>query len=390
MSQSSISYLWREPEAAKNFTTGVSLHSHTNQSHETLDFISELSKNWGLLQPLMRWCEKRCLRSTGIQPDYARSYWTPPLTPSLAFDLERSQIENRLQMLGLVSLTDHDDIKAPMLLRSVPSSRHIPVSVEWTVPYAQTAFHLGIHNLPSATGTKWMDRLKVFTAIPVEARKPSLLTEILAELDELPDVLIVFNHPMWDLYRIGNDRHNVLVNEFLAVNGQHVHALELNGLRDWKENREVSELAGKWNQLVISGGDRHGIEPNANINLTRAASFTEFVHEVRRERQSHVLFMPQYAEPWKHRILQSTLDAIRDYPHFPEGSRRWDDRVYHTDSRGIMQPLSHLWIAGRAPVYIRSLLSAVRLMGAAPLSDGLRMAWNDAGEMHASLAKLDA
>jgi len=46
MSQSSISYLWREPEAAKGFTTGVSLHSHTNQSKETLDFISELSKDW--------------------------------------------------------------------------------------------------------------------------------------------------------------------------------------------------------------------------------------------------------------------------------------------------------------------------------------------------------
>ena len=55
MSQSSISYLWREPEAAKGFTTGVSLHSHTNQSKETLDFISELSKDWGVLQPVMRW-----------------------------------------------------------------------------------------------------------------------------------------------------------------------------------------------------------------------------------------------------------------------------------------------------------------------------------------------
>jgi len=390
MSQSSISYLWREPEAAKSFTTGVSLHSHTNQSQETLDFIAELSRNWGILQPLMRWCENRCHRLTGIRPDYARSYWTPPLTPSLAFDLERGQLEDRLQMPGLVSLTDHDDINAPMLLRSVPSSRHIPVSVEWTVPFGQTAFHLGIHNLPSATGTEWMERLKAFTAIPVQTRKPDLLKETLAELDELPGVLIVFNHPIWDLYRIGNERHNVLVNEFLAVNGQFIHALELNGLRDWKENHEVSELAGKWNQLVISGGDRHGIEPNANVNLTRAASFTEFVHEVRRDRQSHVLFMPQYAEPWKHRILQSTLDAIRDYPHFPEGSRRWDERVYHPDSRGIMQPLSELWMTGHAPLYLRSVLSAVRLMGAAPLSGGLRMAWNDAGEMRAALAKLDA
>ncbi len=140
MGQSSISYLWREPEAAKGFATGVSLHSHTNQSKETLDFISELSKDWNVLQPVMRWAERRCKRLTGINPDYAKSYWTPPLTPSLAFDLERRQIEEKLQITGLVSLTDHDDIQAPMLLRTVAASRHIPVSVEWTVPFGATAF----------------------------------------------------------------------------------------------------------------------------------------------------------------------------------------------------------------------------------------------------------
>ena len=390
MSQSSVSYLWREPDAPKGFRTGVSLHSHTNQSKETLDFISELSKDWGILQPVMRWCESRSHRLSGIQPDYAQSYWTPPLTPSLAFDLERKQIEEKLQLPGLVSITDHDDISAPLLLRSLPSARHIPVSVEWTVPFGTTAFHLGIHNLPSATGVEWMERMREFTAMPVETRAPELLRDMLAELDELPGVLVIFNHPIWDLYRVGKDRHDVLVNEFLARHGQHVHALELNGLRNWKENREAATLASKWNQLVISGGDRHGVEPNANVNLTRAESFTEFVQEVRRERQSHVLFMPQYAEPWKHRILQSTLDAIRDYPHFPEGSRRWDQRVYHPNRQGEMQPLSELWKRGRRPRFVRGVLAAVRMMGAAPLSRGLRLAWNDSGEMRTTLSRQEA
>lgn len=388
MSQSSISYLWREPEAAKGFTTGVSLHSHTNQSKETLDFISELSKDWSVLQPVMRWAERRCKRRRGYEVDYARAYWTPPLTPSLAFDLERRQIEDKLQIPGLVSITDHDDIQAPMLLRTVLSSRHIPVSVEWTVPFGVTAFHIGVHNLPSATGSAWMERLAAFTALPVATREPSLLTEILAELDEIPGVLIVFNHPLWDLYRVGKDKHEVLVNEFLAVHGQFVHALELNGLRDWKENRETSTLAGKWNQLVISGGDRHGVEPNANVNLTRAGSFNEFVYEVRRERQSHVLFMPQYAEPWKHRILQSTLAAIRNYPDFPEGSRSWDERVFHPDAKGDMRPLTELWPTGHAPSAINAVLSMVRMMGAGPVSSGLRIAWNNRVEMRATLGQL--
>jgi hypothetical protein len=385
-----VSYLWREPHAADGFTAGVSLHSHTNQSRETLDFIAELSTEWGVLQPVMRWCETRCQRMTGIRPDYARSYWTPPLTPRLAFDLERGQIENKLQIAAMVSLTDHDDIRAPMLLRSLAAARQIPVSVEWTVPFGETSFHLGIHNLPSATGAQWMARMEAFTAIPVKERPATMLTDMLAELDEIPGVLIVFNHPLWDLYRIGMEKHRFLVNEFLAVNGQFCHAVELNGLRHWDENREVAVLAAQWNQLLISGGDRHGIEPNANINLTRAGSFTEFVYEIRRERQSHVLFMPQYAEPWKHRILNSTLDVIRDYPDFPEGSRCWDERVYHPDAEGNERPLAQLWMKGKAPAYLSAIISAVRLMGSRPVSGGLRLAWNDANAMRNALAEREA
>ncbi len=389
MSQS-VSYLWREPKAAAGFTAGVSLHSHTNQSKETLDFIAELSNDWGVLQPLMRWAERRCLRTSGIRPDYARSYWTPPLTPRLAFDLERTQIEDKLQLPAMVSLTDHDDIQAPMLLRSLASARQIPVSLEWTVPYGATSFHLGIHNLPSATGAQWMRRMEEFTAIPVAERPAKLLTEMLAELDELPGALIVFNHPLWDLYRIGDAKHRLLVNDFLAVYGQFCHAVELNGLRNWDENREVAKLAAQWNQVLISGGDRHGVEPNANLNLTRARSFTEFVHEVRRDRQSHVLFMPQYAEPWKHRILNSTLAAIRNYPDFPEGSQRWDDRVFHPDAEGNSRQLSELWRGGRAPVYLSAVLAFVRLLGAAPLSSGLRLAWNDSTAMRTALTERKA
>jgi len=255
------------------------------------------------------------------------------------------------------------------------------------VPYGAGAFHLGIHNLPSAAGAEWMRRMETFTAIPFAERPPKMLTRMLADLDALPCVLIVFNHPLWDLYRIGKEKHYVLVNDFLAVNGQYVHAIELNGLRNWEENREVTRLAAQWNQILISGGDRHGVEPNANLNLTRATSFTGFVHEVRRERESHVLFMPQYAEPWKHRILNSTLDAIRNYPEFPEGSQRWDDRVFHPDAEGNMRSLRELWSIGRAPAYLGAVLGIVRVLGSAPVSTGLRLAWNEAHAMRAALGE---
>ena len=383
MSGSRISYLWKDPQAASEFSTGVSLHSHTNQSKETLDFLVNLGNQFSWLRPVLAHFERRARERHSLEVDYRASYWTPPLTPRLAFDLESKQIE-RLDVAPLVSITDHDNIHAPMLLRTVASARHIPVSVEWSAPYGgDQAFHLGIHNLPSETGAKWMQTLEEFTAKPSDSR----LTELLAALHDLANVLIVFNHPMWDLYLIGAEKHKRCVQTFMEQNGEFIHALELNGLRNWDENRSVKRMAAQWNKLLISGGDRHGTEPNANINLSRAATFTEFVHEVRYEGRSHVLFMPQYAEPWKHRILQSTLDTIRDYPESPLGSRRWDERVYHPNHEGIVRPISELWAGGEIPWYFVKVIQVVRLLGSRPISSGLRRAWDESRELQFALGE---
>ncbi len=385
MANSIISYLWRDRKATEGFRSGVSLHSHTNQSKETLDFLANLGNQYTMLRPLLSRFERRSESAHGVRIDYAASYWTPPMTPKLAFDLESKQIEN-LDLAPMVSISDHDNINAPMLLRTVPSARGIPVSVEWSVPYGDVqSFHLGVHNLPSARAAKWMRILEDYTAHPNANR----LREILVALNDEPNVLVVFNHPMWDLYLIGKEKHEFLVNEFLQRYGAWLHALELNGLRNWDENRAVRRLALQWNMLLVSGGDRHGVEPNANINLTNAANFTEFVHEVRHERKSSVLFMPQYAQPWKHRILQSTLDAIRSYPEFPQGSRTWDERVYHPGANGVVRPLSELWPKGRAPRLIGWSITMVQLLGKAPVSGGLRMAWNDARQMRLALREND-
>jgi len=379
-----ISYLWQDAEAARDYSTAVSLHSHTNQSKETLDFLANMGNQYPLLRPILAKYERRSRERYGIPVNYAASYWTPPLTPKLAFDLESSQIQDKLGLRPLVSITDHDTIAAPMLLRTVASARHIPVSVEWSAPFGgDQAFHLGIHNLPSDSGAAWMNTFAEYTANPDEKR----LTEILAALHELPNVLIVFNHPCWDLYLIGKDRAAQRVEDFMSANHAFMHALELNGLRHWEENRTVKRLAQKWNKLLISGGDRHGREPNANVNLTNAGSFTEFVHEIRYEGRSHVLFMPQYAQPWKHRILESTLDAIRDYPDFPQGSRNWDDRVWHPDADGVVRPVRELWPGGEAPMWMSFIIRSVRLMGTSPVSGSLRFAWSESRELRFALGE---
>ena len=200
----------------------------------------------------------------------------------------------------------------------------------------------------------------------------------------MPNVLIIFNHH--GIYLIG-DANKLRVQEFMETNHEFMHAVELNGLRHWEENRAVKKMAKQWGKLLIPVGDRHGTEPNANVNLSNAATFTEFVHEVRYEGRSHVLFMPQYAEPWKHRILESTLDAIRDYPEFPQGSRFWDERVFHPDHTGAVRPLSELWPNHEVPSYLSLAIKAVRLMGSRPVAGGLRMAWSESRQLRFALGE---
>ena len=363
---SRITTNWKEPSAVATYATGVSLHSHTSLSEETLNFIHALGVALPGGTAVTRHYERLCLERHGLKLDFDRANWRPPLQPKMAYDLEALQIA-RLRLYPLVSITDHDTIDAALLLRTVPSSRHIPMSVEWSAPFGQTVFHLGIHNLPSAVGADWMRRFAKYTASPDDAQ----LLAILRELDAEPQVLVALNHPLWDLYKVGQV-HLADLRRFIREAGRSVHAIELNGLRHARENREAARLARETGHLMISGGDRHGLEPNANLNLTMARNFTEFVEEIRVDRVSHIHFMDQYQERWEQRILHSTLNAVTDFPEFVPGWQRWDERCFHPDQQGEMKPLSELWPDGQPPMALMTAIRIVRLMRkpgvSAPLS----------------------
>src|SRR5690606_22671198 len=108
-------------------------------------------------------------------------------------------------------------------------------------------------------------------------------------------VLIVLNHPLWDEGGISQAAHEESLRRLLTQMHGLIDALELNGLRTWKENLRVMALAEQVGLPLVSGGDRHGHEPNALLNVTRAGTFAEFAEEVR-EGESHVVVMPQYRE----------------------------------------------------------------------------------------------
>jgi len=377
-----ISYHWKEPLAAKDYRAGVSLHGHTNRSKEGLYFIVEYASRKPLLRMALATQEKKARTKSAIAADFYKAYWTPPLSPISAYQLERDQIERGLGLASMVSLTDHDNIEAPLALRAMQETADVPVSVEWSVPFQNTTFHVGVHNLPADRAESIMAQLAEYTRNPMEDG----LADIFKMLEKDPDVLVVLNHPMWDLAGVGRKLHIQILTDFVAKFGNYLHAFELGGLRSWEENQRVVEFAAKWNQLVIGGGDRHGVEPSAVVNLTNAATFAEFAHEVRKKRRVHVLFMPQYAEPFVLRMLQGLLDAIREYPDHPKGARRWDERVFHPDRHGVIAPLSTLW--DNPPFFIPMFFGAVRLLELQKVREAARFVMaKPAHEMYFEISK---
>src|SRR5262245_37501850 len=125
--------LWKDAEPAR-FKTGVCLHGHTMHSEECLSFLARyLHKVPGVSQVVSHY--------ERAQVDFARAFWTPPLPPAAALELERGQI-CKIGLQPLVSLTDHDNIEAGITLQASRDRRMIPVSVEWTVPYESTILHI--------------------------------------------------------------------------------------------------------------------------------------------------------------------------------------------------------------------------------------------------------
>jgi hypothetical protein len=316
------------------FSNGVSLHSHTMHSKEYLGrlptYIAKVPIGHFILEREIG----RLHLYEGRIFDFNKFYWTPPLSPREAYHLESKQIEEQLGLRPLVSLSDHDNIEAGLHLRMLEEMRCVPVSVEWTVPFEGTVFHLGIHNLPPGRATTWMKDLAEFTKRPNAERLPELLTG----LNEANSALVVLNHPYWDAESIGPEEHRKSLWSFLEKYQRMIHALELNGMRSRRENHEVVELGEYAGMPVISGGDRHGCEPNSVLNLTQARSFEEFVQEIREERRSEVALMPQFYEPLPVRLLENTWHALADAPG-EFGRRHWMTRVF-IEENGEAIPLS--------------------------------------------------
>jgi hypothetical protein len=97
----------------------------------------------------------------------------------------------------------------------------------------------------------------------------------------------------------------------------------------------------------------------------------EFISEIRDDRHGEILFLDQYREPFHLRIVRGLLDVVRHYPEFPEGRRRWTDRVFFQNDDGLVKPLSTIW-PPNDPRIVQLFMAMTRLVESRSFVGALR------------------
>ncbi|MEP7213083.1 MAG: hypothetical protein ABI791_08415 [Acidobacteriota bacterium] len=361
---------------AENLTprakTGVSLHCHTEHSKEMLDFVPHYAEKLPIIAQFWRKERDKYIEKEGKGIDFSTAYWSPPLTPHGVYDIEKTQI-NDAGLNAIVSITDHDSIDGTLAVNEANEASRAPISLEWTVPFEYGFFHVGVHNLPKDRAMELTQTLLDFT-FNKENHTNEKLQEMFAMLNDIPEVLVVLNHPLWDIEIVGQERHDILLKNFIRTHGRWIHAFEINGFRSWSENKAVIEMAEALGIPLATGGDRHGCKPNTVINLTNSDSFEEFANEIRVEKRSEVVLMPEYEHPLHSRQLQSFSEILKHYPDFVEGRQRWFDRVFFDtgDGEGLRQ-LSVHWKRG-GPAWLRWAIWTLGVLGSPKMRPVFRAA----------------
>lgn len=370
--QTQLHILHRAEKLGTKARTGVSLHCHTEHSKEMLDFVPHYAAKLPVINYFWQRERRNYVAREGKSIDFSTGFWSPPLTPQEVYDNEKKQI-NRAGLDALVSLSDHDSIDANLKVNEQTENAKAPISLEWTVPFEYGFFHVGVHNLPPARAAELTQTLLDYTFKP-ENQTSEKLNELFALLGEIPEVLVVLNHPLWDIEIVGKEKHQILLHNFIREHGRWIHAFEINGFRCWSENKAVIEMAEALGFPLVTGGDRHGCKPNTVINLTDSRTFEEFVNEVRRDKRTEVVMLPEYRQPLHSRQLQSFAEILKLYPTFPEGRRKWFDRVHFDigDGHGV-RPLSVHWDRG-GPTWLRVAVWTLGIFGSSYLRPAFRLA----------------
>jgi hypothetical protein len=367
LNQTRLHILNKPEDLGKRARTGISLHCHTEESREMLDFVPHYADKIPIISFFWKRERENYTRREGKPIDFSTAYWSPPLPAEKVYEIERDQILGA-GLEPIVSLTDHDTIAGNVEINGKTEGPAAPISMEWTVPFEFGFFHVGVHNLPENKAEQITEELLAFSFSEDEEPDKQRLHELFGMLSEIREVLVVLNHPLWDIEIVGQERHEELLWNFIKEFGRWIHAFEINGFRSWSENKRILEMADALGFPVATGGDRHGCQPNSVINVTDAGTFAEFVDEIRVSRRSEVVLMPEYSRPLHSRQLQSFSEILSHYPHFQEGRQQWFERMYFdvADGRGLV-PVSDHGMEKGGPKWMRGAIWTLSLLGSSKM-----------------------
>jgi hypothetical protein len=121
--------------------------------------------------------------------------------------------------------------------------------------------------------------------------------------------LVILNHPLV-AWKPGAPA--IPVTELLSRYGWAIHALEVNGMRSREENDRVLELARHWRKPVVGGGDSHLLVASSILSVSRAATFKDFVAEVK-DGHAVPFVTPEYFAPLNWKLTLRVLFFISRY-----------------------------------------------------------------------------
>ena len=296
-------YAYREcshPE--REFGYAVSLHNHSCHSVEKLAALNQVVK-LAFMRPLSGVLQ-RAFGLEGVDGlNYAEITFNPPYTPADVYQME-SAAAAYWGFNGVhLTITDHDEFAGSLaLLRGRPElNGRIAIGEEVSVWYQGHLFHLGVSGVPESE----IDETHLRIQSAARDGRHDELFETLAS----SGCLVVLNHPLvfW-----GQGPERLPLTDLLTRYGWAIHALEVNGMRRREENARVLELACQWRKPVVGGGDSHLLVPSSILSLSQAASFADFIAEVK-DGHSVPFVTPDYFAPLNWKLFLRVLFFMSRY-----------------------------------------------------------------------------
>ena len=300
-------YTYREcPHPDREFGYAVSLHNHSRHSVEKLAALNNVIK-LAYMRPLAGILQKSFGLGGVSDLNYANVTFNPPYSPEDVYQMEAAAAA-KWGFDGVhLAITDHDEFAGSLaLLRGRPdligrTNGRIALGEELSLWFQGHLFHLGVSGMPESEVAETHTRMQ---AAARGGRYDELFETLAAS-----GCLVVLNHP---LVAWGPGAQTIPVTELLSRYGWAIHALEVNGMRTREENDRVLDLARQWRKPVVGGGDSHLLVASSVISLSRAATFKDFVAEVK-DGHAVPFVTPDYFAPLRWKLFLRVLFFISRY-----------------------------------------------------------------------------